>query len=1002
MDNNKLKEIDLENTIETWLIDGGKGGDYLKGDPDQFNRHTGLDEKTMLTFIKSTQEKSWARFEKAYPIDPEQFFISNLCKEIKNRGLLSVLRNGYKDRGIPFKICYFKPENDINKESVELYDKNILHCTRQLHYSLSSENSIDIVLFLNGIPLVSMELKNQFTGQDVSNAITQYKFDRATKDIIFEFKNRVLVHFAVDLYNVYMTTRLQGSKTYFLPFNKGSHGAGNVGGKGNPANPDGFVTSYLWEYILCKDKLMEILQKYLHLEVEKDRKSNRVIKETMIFPRYHQLDVVTKLVSNAKDNGSGTNYLIQHSAGSGKSNSIAWLSHQLSGLHNNDNEKVFNSVIVLTDRKVLDSQLQDTIYQFDHKAGVVVPVKNGSKELLESINNNTPIIISTLQKFPIIYKDISAIDKKFAIIIDEAHSSQTGKSATTVISGLSDLEDTLKEYAEIEGVEELSKEDEEDLLVKTLASQGHHQNLSFFAFTATPKPKTLNRFGVRLNDGTHKPFHVYSMRQAIEEGFILDVLQNYTTYKAYYNIVKKIKDDPELEKSKGKKAILRFQTLHPHNIAQKTAIMIEHFNEVTKNKIGGQGKAMVVTPSRLHAVKYLFAFRDYIKQNGYNDIEVLVAFSGDLNNEGKNWTEEKINKTNDGKTIKENQLKEYFHSEDFNILIVAEKYQTGFDEPLLHTMYVDKKLTDVKAVQTLSRLNRIAKGKTDTFVLDFVNEIDDIQKSFQQFYQATILTKEMNPNDLYSLKSALDDSQIYQHYEVENFGKMFYSNKKSGDELGKLSGILKPAIDRFDSKTEEEQEAFRITLNNFIKMYAFIIQIIRLFDKELEMFYVYSKFLIKCLKRPKGEGVNLKDKVLLEYYKLEKTYSGAIALKKDDGLVESPTSGTGSSVVKEKNSLSALIEEFNQRFGTDFTDMDKVLSQVKRDLYKDEMLVKAGQDKDKTLFNSLYEKTFNNAMTDRYERNDQFFQDLFSDEEKMDFMKKMLLRVFYDEVSVKL
>lgn len=606
MQDTLLKEKNFEEAIENYLItDGG----YEKGSSEAFNRASALDEDTFLRFIKTTQPRAWEKHCNNYPTNPEKALLKRLQDEIRDTDLLQVLRHGFKDRGVKFNICYFKPESSLNPDTLKLYSQNILHCTRQMKFSLLDERSIDIVLLLNGIPVVSMELKNQFTGQDATNAIKQYKFDRATKDKLFEFKQRVLVHFAVDLYNVFMTTKLEGPATYFLPFNQGSNGAGNVGGKGNPPVENDYVTSYLWKTVLTKDSLMEILHKYMHLQKEdvKD-KQGKVIKhkETMIFPRYHQLDVVTKLLADVRENGSGKNYLIQHSAGSGKSNSIAWLAHRLSGLHDKNDEAIFNSIIVVTDRKILDSQLQDTIYQFDHVAGVVRPVKKGSKELKDAINDGVKIIITTLQKFPFIYQEVESTGKKFAIIVDEAHSSQTGTAAKKLKEALGDNDEILEQFAREEAEEESQQEDYEDALVKDISTHGTHKNLSFFAFTATPKNKTLQVFGHKCEDGKYRAFHIYSMRQAIEEGFIHDVLANYTTYKQYYHIAKKIKGDPEYDKVKGAKAVNRFQSLHPHNIAQKTAIMIEHFMDITKNKIGGRAKAMVVTASRLHAVRYLF------------------------------------------------------------------------------------------------------------------------------------------------------------------------------------------------------------------------------------------------------------------------------------------------------------------------------------------------------------------------------------------------------------
>jgi len=529
----------------------------------------------------------------------------------------------------------------------------------------------------------------------------------------------------VDLYEVYMTTRLNGANTYFLPFNQGSNGSGNVGGKGNPLNYGGYQTAYLWEKVLCKDRLMEILHKYMHLQKEekKYKDGNKYVEETLIFPRYHQLDVVTKLLTDVKENGSGKNYLIQHSAGSGKSNSIAWLAHRLAGLHNDKDEKIFQSIIVVTDRKVLDSQLQDTIYQFDHVLGVVecIDEKKHAVDLRDAINAGKRIIITTLQKFPIIYNEIQTNGSNFAIIVDEAHSSQTGEAARKLKKALGNTEEALEEYRRMESEAEENAPDFEDQLVQELLSHGKLSNLSFFAFTATPKEKTLQMFGEKQDDGTYRAFHIYSMRQAIEEHFILDVLKNYTTYQMYYKIAKKVADDPSIDVSKATKEIAKYESLHPHNLAQKTAIMVEHFRSITKNKIGGRAKAMVVTSSRLHAVRYLFEFRRYIKAQGYDDLDVLVAFSGTVNDNGEDFTEEKINKDKNGETIRESQLKEQFHTDDFNILIVAEKYQTGFDEPLLHTMFVDKKLSSVLlSIKIVQKRRRNLIRQVSTMILNFM------------------------------------------------------------------------------------------------------------------------------------------------------------------------------------------------------------------------------------------------------------------------------------------
>ena len=998
MEDFDFKEKRFEQDIEDYLI---TEGGYTKGDPTKFNRQSGLDEGTFVEFIKTSQPKLWERYVGIYGDASEKQVVERFCREVRQTSLLNVMRHGFTDRGIKFRAVFWKPETSLNETSRIQYESNILHCTRQLHYSLKNENSIDIVLFVNGIPVVSMELKCQFTGQDTDNAIMQYKFDRAGKDAIFAFKERVLVHFAVDLTNVYMTTKLAGPNTYFLPFNQGSSGAGKVGGKGNPDNENGYDTAYLWENVLYKDRLLEILQKYMHLQQDIDKKTGEIKSETMIFPRYHQLDVVTKLLADVKEHGSGRNYLIQHSAGSGKSNSIAWLAHRLSGLHNDMDEKIFNSVIIVTDRKVLDSQLQSTVYQFDHVEGVVQKIDKNSQQLKDAINGGAGIIITTLQKFPVIYKEVKAENRRFAVIVDEAHSSQTGDAAKKLKRALADTEEILKAYAEMEEEDEKNRKDDDDRLMDELAAQGMHQNLSFFAFTATPKGRTLQMFGTKDAEGKYRPFHIYSMRQAIEEGFILDVLKNYMTYNMYYKILKTIDDNPEMDSAAGAKAILNYETLHPHNISQKTAIMLEHFMKITRHKMGGRAKAMVVTPSRLHAVRYVNEFRQQIKDKGYKDLEVLVAFSGEITDDGIPYTEEKLNKTKEGEIIKEKALPATFHTDEYGILVVAEKYQTGFDEPLLHTMFVDKKLSGVKAVQTLSRLNRTAPGKVDTFVLDFVNSAEDIKKSFEPFYEETVLLEETDPNVIYDMKNTLDAFRVYQTTEVEKFADIFYSSDvQSRGDVGRLQGQLRPALERFDGLEVEQADLFKSTLASFNRVYAYITQVCRLFDKDIHKFSVYSKFLYKMLPKNMREKINLDDKILLEYYRLEKTFEGGIQLESTDGGF-TPVSGDAGHREVKKDPLAEIINKINEKFGTDFTEMDKVLMQMENDYAKQEKWQNYAENNDRATFMLLFNKEFPNMAAERYEQNDEFFRMLFNDPEKMQFLMDQLGSVLYERLRRK-
>lgn len=1010
-DNEKRFEQDIESFLTS------KIGGYKKGNQKTYDIEKAIDLDKLVSFISSSQPKEWERQVKRDGEEAVKKLYKCLQTNIDNEGLIYVLRHGIIDRGVKFKLAYFRPETALNEEVIMQYNNNILTCTRQFRYSTQNTNTIDMVLSLNGIPIIVLELKNQLKGQSVDNAKNQFMYDRNPKEFIFGFNNRILVYFAVDLYEVAMTTQLKGKNTFFLPFNQGSNGAGEVGGAGNPfGDGEGYVTSYLWERVLQKDALLDILQRFIHLSVEeKTEKVNgkrvKKVSKKIIFPRYHQLDVVKKLVADVKVNGSGKNYLIQHSAGSGKSNSIAWLSYRLATLHNNNDENIFTSVIVVTDRRVLDNQLQDTISGFDHVEGLVETIdeKKTSKDLRDAINDGKKIIITTLQKFPVIYQEIdNNKGRRFAIIVDEAHSSQTGNSAKKLKAALADVEEALREYAEIESQEEVEN-DAEDNLVKEMLTHGKHKNLSFFAFTATPKKKTLEMFGEKLEDGSFKAFHVYSMRQAIDEEFILDVLKNYMTYKTCYKIAKNIPDNPEVPTSKAVKAVRRYQELHPHNLQQKTAVMVEQFRAITKDKIGGNAKAMVVTASRLHAVRYYFEFKRYIEKNHYDDLDILIAFSGvvnDINGHGDNvaYTEEGMNKRADGTTIKEKQLPEEFHH-DFNCLIVAEKYQTGFDEPLLHTMFVDKKLNDVKAVQTLSRLNRTCKGKEDTFILDFVNTAEDIKASFSQFYEATTLDEEVDVNLIYQAQSTLKKYKLYNNDDIENFIKIYYKNGKQTDkDLGKMTALLKPVIGRYNELEIEDRYQFRITIRSFNKWYSYISQVVRMFDRDLQKEFAFTSYLAKMLPKEPDKKIDLDGKLKLEFYKLEETFKGDISLNptKDDETLKNVKSFIPQSVsLNDKDLLENIIKRINERFNGVFTEGDRVIVETlyNKVIKDNKKLQTYAKNNDAEVFEkSIFPDIFKKIAQDCYMESMSSFAKLFEDKKFYDSVMQEIAKASYKDL----
>lgn len=984
----------FETAIEYHLL---TNAGYLKSSPDTFDRVRAIDPTVLIPFIQETQPNEWEYLKTIQKEKAEETLLDDFCKALdsKHEGCLKVLRHGFKCFGKLFRVAYFAPASGLNPETQKLYTANRLTITRQLKYSNKHNNSLDLVIGLNGIPVATAELKNPMTGQIWRSAIHQYKNDRDPKDLIFQFKKRSLVHFAVDTDEVYMTTRLSGKSTYFLPFNLGD---GN--GAGNPENPGGYKTAYLWEVILERDSFLDILSRFIHLQIEVKKVGGKSIKkETMIFPRFHQLDSVRKLVSSARDNGVGNNFLIQHSAGSGKSNSIAWLAHRLSTLYNDQDDKIFDSIIVITDRLVLDQQLQNTIYQFEHKSGVVQKIDIDSTQLAEALSTGVPIVITTLQKFPYVTEKIGALpDRKYAVIIDEAHSSQGGESATELKGVLAG--EAIKKEAKTKAEEEGLPDYEEEIL-RAMAKRGKQPNISFFAFTATPKYKTMEVFGNTGPDGKPLPFHLYSMRQAIEEGFILDVLKHYTTYKTYFRLIKAIEDDPEVDKKKAGRALARFMSLHPHNIAQKTEVMVEHFRYFTQHKIGGRAKAMVVTSSRLHAVRYKQAFDKYIAEKGYEGIKALVAFSGTVQDPdipGKEYTEVGMNKG-----IKGKELPERFDSSEYQVLLVAEKYQTGFDQPLLHTMYVDKRLAGIQAVQTLSRLNRTHSGKENTFVLDFVNETQEIIDAFQPYYEQTTVGERAEPRQLYELQARLDAQQVYYKAEVEEFAKIFYkpTAKQTPTDHAKMNACIDPAVNRFNQLDEETQEEFRKVLVAYRNLYSFLSQVIPFQDSDLEKLYSYIRFLLSKLpKGPRGPVYHFDDEVALKYYRLEKICEGELVLEKSKKWdIPGPTSvGTGISH-GVKIELSQLIDILNDRLGTEFKPADQLFfDSIREDAVADPELRQVAVANTMENFGYVFLKTLEDLFIDRMEQNEEIAAKFMNEKDFQQVVGKTLLKQVYEQI----
>ncbi len=901
----------FEDHIEAHL----NKSDYLSFQSFHYDKSRCLISNETLRFIQLTQRDEYQKLESQYDADTPDKLLDRVSSEIKKRGVLDVLRKGIKDRGCHFKLTYFLPSSGMNPDHKKLYDLNRFSLIRQLKYSEKNEKSVDMVLFLNGLPLVTMELKNSLTGQVFTDGEKQYRTDRDPREPLFQFK-RCLVHFAVGNEKVSMTTHLQGGKTRFFPFNKGIE---------NPVNPEEHKTAYLWEDILQPNNLMTLINNFIHEQetIEKvyDPKTKTVRDEkhrVLIFPRYHQLDVIRKLKAAIVKEEVGHNYLIQHTTGSGKSNSIAWLAHLLTHLFSseNDTKRIFDSIIVVTDRRVLDKQLQNTIKQVEQVDGVVHAVDKTSAQLKGYLETGKDIIISTIQKFNVISETIGALKSKtFAVIIDEVHSSQTGESARNLKASLS---------KGIEGEVEDNDPDEVEADIDTKILEQMEQrrmqdHISYFGFSGTPKNKTLELFGRKNKDGTYVPFHVYSMRQSISEGFTLDVLQNYSTFKRYFQLVKSVSEDREYEKSRTLRTLTSYVDLQRHSIETKTKIILEHFIEHTAKTIEGKGRAMLVTPSRLHCVRYKQEFDKQMKELRL-PYGCLVAFSGtvhDTDNE-QEYTENGMNALPPGVSVADS-----FKDPQYRILIVANKFQTGFDEPMLQTMYVDKKLDGLQCVQTLSRLNRVAAGKTDVLVLDFVNDPEQVQEAFQQYYQTSTLAEATDPNRLYSMQTQLNDFEIYDEEIIEEFCRIFYSSDEP-DEL--LQSVLDIVVERWRTLETDKREEFRSTLQSYIRLYGYISQLITFNEVEWEKLYIFGRHLNKKLpKREHADLQGLLESVDLDSFRIQKTYENLnLTLNPQDSELEGISSGVGGIREPEQDFLSNIINTLNDAFQTEFTDEDKV------------------------------------------------------------------------------
>ncbi len=924
-----------------------------------------MDPELTLKFIQDTQEKQWKKFQRVYGDKAEEKFFKRLLIELQNKGTIHILRNGFKDAGTRFKLFYPKPNNNKNPDLFDKFDKNIFSVIDELEYeNRDNGNRLDLVIFINGLPIMTIELKDTFS-QGVEKAMKQYREDRSAKEPIFK---RCLVHFAISDEKIYMSTKLEEADTRFLPFNKDLD---------NPPVKNDYKTCYLYNNILQINQLSRLISNFIYIEEDEG-------KETPIFPRYHQLDCVNRILANTEP---GNNYLIEHSAGSGKTKTIAWLAHGLINKFDEMDDRVYDMVIVISDRRVIDKQLREQVKAIEKVKGIVEVIDKDSKQLSEALKTGSNIVVTTLQKFPYILEEVRDMPKrKYAVIIDEAHSSQTGTLARNMKQVLS-----TGSLEEAEFIDDIADEIEEELL-KEVESFRNLDNISFYAFTATPKQKTLEMFGTVDERGEYHPYHIYTMKQAIKEGFILDVLQNYLTCPTYFKLVKTIQDDPEFEEKKAKRLLRNFVEKHSHAITKKTEIMVDHFMNSTRNKIKCKARAMVVTRSRLHAVMYKLAFDKYIKEQGYS-IKTLVAFTGTVSHDEQEYTENSMNELPEKKTI-ENA----FEEDPYRILIVANKFQTGFDQPLLHTMYVDKSLNGITAVQTLSRVNRIHKNKSDTLILDFANKTEVIQKAFQPYYEATFLPEGTDPHKLYELEEKLLDYEVFEQSDADEFVKAYVSGAKQPV----LHNLLHPLVQDYNKLTMEDKVGFKKVLRRYQSIYSFLSQLIPFTDIELEKLYIFNKFLNKKLPTINNPlPYSILEDVDMDSYKIVDKGKTSIGLV-GEGELKPISEGVGDYHPDEKFRLSKIIGDMNDAFGTDFTDDDKVfLERVKDNLLENEELFNKMEHNSRENVKAVFDKYFNEEMTGLLKSNMNFYKRVVDNEKLRNKLKNALFELLYDDFNKK-